>query len=219
MAYMSPDYTVYLRSAETKMMKITAGDITEVNLGTDDVLLKADKWSDFPSLSELQPTIDNLRPTVGKAIATLVPGTPLTTHYTTRFSDASDLSRAQAQEMAIERLTFKSAGAQYPRLWPLTQINGPKDSGKSTLPETDRVMFSGDFTAKLENLNCTLRELQTQVINADFLDYDNSDETYQPKKTPEIGDFICQLATGAEVSIRTLYVDNQSKTYSVQRSK
>jgi hypothetical protein len=112
--------------------------------------LKSGKWAAFPKLSELEPVIDDLCPNIGKNIASLTSGTPLTTYYTTRLSENSYLSPIQAQEMVLERLTFKAAGAQYPRLRPITQVNGPKDSGKSTLAETDRVMFTGDYTVKLD---------------------------------------------------------------------
>src|SRR5436305_13929624 len=83
LSYMSPS-ALYLPSSSSTMLKITADNIEEVPLATDDVIFIADDIANFPSLAELQPHMDALRPQLGTACSRLVPGIPLTDPLTTR---------------------------------------------------------------------------------------------------------------------------------------
>jgi hypothetical protein len=110
-SYVSPD-AVYLWSGPHRMLKITTSTIEEVGVGTDGVLLQAEHIAPFPSLNELKQRIEALRSRIGDAVTKLIPGTPLSDVYTTRWSSESRLTPEQARQMALTRFLFVPAASR-----------------------------------------------------------------------------------------------------------
>jgi hypothetical protein len=92
-AYMGKD-ALYIRASDNTMLRIKADKITEVPLGTDDVILIANDLASWPSLEELKPLIEEMRSRIGKTCTQIRPDLPLSHHLTTRWSTDSPLSGA-----------------------------------------------------------------------------------------------------------------------------
>jgi energy-coupling factor transporter ATP-binding protein EcfA2 len=214
-SYMSPD-AVYLWSAPHRMLKITTSAIEEVGVGTDGVLLQAEHIAPFPSLDELKPRIEALRPRLGDAVTKLNPGTPLSAVYTTRWSSESHLLPEQARQMVFTRFLFVPAASRY-TLWPLVLITGPEDSGKSTLLEIGIAFFTGKHEEiVVDTLPSKIDSFYASVTNSSYLHYDNIDDPKHTVLTSEYNNLICQLATGAKLPIRVLHRDNEKRDYPVK---
>lgn len=213
LSYFGED-AMYIRSGESGMIKVTAETIEEVHLGADEVLLIADDLGDWPSLEELQPHIDALRPVTGDRCTEVVPGSPMA-KLTSRWSEDSILSADQQWQMFFTRMTFTFAASRY-SLWPLLLLTGDGGSGKSTPLELMLAMLRGDvpFVTSLPGAE---RDLQASVTNSSYLAYDNIDGAGldRDEKGP-INDLLCQVATGALLNLRVLFVDNQLARYKVK---
>lgn len=94
LSYMS-DIAVYLNAGNNLMVKITADAIEEVPLNTDDVILIADDLGPWPSLAELRPLMDEMRPKIGNACTKLLPDLPMTKLLTTRWATDGILNHDQ----------------------------------------------------------------------------------------------------------------------------
>jgi hypothetical protein len=208
------DDAMYIRSSEEGMFKVTTDTIEQVHLGADDVLLIADDLGDWPSLDELQPHIDALRPMIGDRCTEVVPGSPMA-RLTSRWSDESILSAAQQWQMFITRMTFTFAASAY-SLWPLLLLTGDGGSGKSTALELFLAMLRGE-TPFLTSLPGSERDLQASITNSSILTYDNIDGAGLDRddKGP-VNDLLCQVATGALINLRVLFVNNQLARYKVK---
>jgi hypothetical protein len=209
MSYMSKD-AIYLRRSETSMIKITADRIEEVPLGTDNVVLLGDDLGDWPSVAELQPHIDELRPRIGRACTRLVPGLPMTEILTTRWSKVSIFSPEQAHHMLIARFMFTAVASRY-SLWPLLMITGPQNSGKSTPFECFLTLLKGR-KMEAEALPKKEGDLLASATNRSFLVYDNIDEV----RAADYDNTLCHLATGAEVDLRVLFRTNSLVSYQLR---
>jgi hypothetical protein len=111
-AYMGKD-ALYIRASDNTMLRIKADKITEVPLGTDDVILIANDLASWPSLEELKPLIEEMRSRIGKTCTQIRPDLPLSHHLTTRWSTDSPLSPEQAHQLFIARFMFIFAAARY----------------------------------------------------------------------------------------------------------
>lgn len=204
------DSATYFNVGQSKMLKVEADNITEVPIGTDDVVLIADDLGDWPTLNELKPHLDALRPRVGTACTKLLHDLPITRLLTTRWSQDSTLSAEQMHQMFITRFLFTTVASRYP-LWPLGMITGEQDSGKSTGPELILAVFRGKET---DAIKLPRREdaLLASISTRSYLVYDNIDST----QAAEYDDILCLIATGAEVDVRVLYQTNSRATFKLR---
>jgi hypothetical protein len=209
------DSAVYLRASPTLMIKVTTDAIEEVPIGTDDVILIADDLGDWPALSELQPHIDTLRPTVGTACTRLLPGLAFSDLLTSRWSHDSILTHEQAHQMFVTRVMFLSAASRY-SLWPLDVHTGDGESGKTTPLELLLTTFKGRVSLT-KSLPGKERDLVASVTNSSILAYDNIDEARldSPDKAA-YSDLICQISTGAELDLARLYSTNVVDRYTIK---
>jgi len=206
---------VYWNLGDNRMLKVSAEALEEVPLGTDGVILIADDIGSWPSMSELQPYIDALRPLIGSTCTSLLPELPLTKHLTTRWTTQGMLTPEQAQQMLIARFLFVAFASEYP-LWPLLLITGVEGSGKSTPFELELTLLRGK-KALAQAMPQKKNDLVASATNRSFLVYDNIDgANLADPKRDHISDFLCQLASGAEEDLRQLFVDNHLGTYKVQ---
>ncbi|MEG9437560.1 hypothetical protein JAO29_15525 [Edaphobacter sp. HDX4] len=202
---------IYIRATETTMLKVTATDITEVPLGTDDVILIADDLGDWPSLAELEPYLESLRPQMGTTCTQIRPDLPLA-KLTTRWADDCLLNAEQQWQMAFTRATFIFAASRY-STWPILLLTGEGGSGKSTFFELLLSLLVGEPTI-LQSLPSQERSLVALLTKSSIAALDNVDGAGldRPDRS-SVNDLICQASTGAKISIARLFNDNVLDTY------
>lgn len=213
LAYMADNYSIYLRFSETEMLHITADDVRKVDLGTDNVIISGTRMGDLPPLEELLELMDELAPSIGNSILRLVPDSPLTVHYKTRFAHDDALSFNQAHTMALSRFLFMFASAQHPHLWPIELFTGDADSGKSTLPEKRNAILRGDARkVELDAMPIKMRDFIGLVTKADYIVLDNVDSVFEDAAAEYIN-MVCRMASGCTISLNVLYMTNTTAEY------
>ena len=212
LAYMPPTKdAVYIRASESRMIKVTADATTEVPLGSDGVLLLAEDLGDWPTLADIQPHIDRLRPLVGNACTRFIPDSPLGL-ITSRWGESQFLSSEQQRQVAFSRLMFIFCATRS-RTWPILLLTGEGGSGKSTLMELFKTMLLGR-DAYLDNLPGDKRSIIAKATASTFAAFDNIDEVGLDKpKNAETANLVCQMSTGAEVHQAMLFRNNELATY------
>ena len=163
---------IYIRATETTMLKITAADIAEVPLGTDDVILIADDLGDWPSLAELEPHLESLRPQLGTTCTQISPDLPLS-KLTTRWADDFLLTAKQQHQFAFTRFLFVFCASRY-STWPILLLTGEGGSGKSTYFELLLSLLLGE-PATLQSLPSQERSLVALLTNSSIAALDNVD--------------------------------------------
>jgi hypothetical protein len=207
-AYASSD-AIYLRQSPTTMLKITTDTIETVPLGTDEVVLIADDLADLPTIADLKPHMDALRPHVGRTCVSLIPGLPLTETLTTRYALNAAYTPEQARMMLIARFLFLAVGSRY-ALWPILTHVGPQNSGKSTPYEIMLALLHGRRVAPT-SIPAQPGDLIASATNRSIVVYDNVDDA-DPKK---YNDLFALVATGGEVDLRVLFETNKLVSYPV----
>ena len=214
LSYMS-DSAIYLNAGNNRMVKITADNIEQVPMNTDGVVLIADDIAPWPSLEELTPLTDGMREKIGNACTRLIPGLPMTSIFTSRWSQDSHLTPEQSHQMFLTRLNFIPAASAY-STWPLAYHLGDQDSGKSTGFELVLTWLQGKEGSG-QALPAKEDALIAGVTNKSYILYDNIDGANldDPRKAG-FSDTLCHLATGAEITMRKLYTTNDDVSYSIR---
>jgi hypothetical protein len=214
--YAEDEGAAYIRSAENRMLRVAPDFITEVWIGHRDHVLLADDLADWPSLSVLEPLMDEMRSTVGRSCTQLRPDLTMTRLLTARWAEQDSLSAEQAHQLFITRLMFLFFASKY-SLWPIILFLGDQDSGKSTACELPLTLLKNDQQAKLKSLPGKEDNLATLLSSASVCFFDNVDGSHlSDPKNSAISDMICHLSTGADVSKRKHYSDGKVHTQPVQ---
>lgn len=205
----------YIYQSPRSMLRISATGIDEVPLGKDGVILISD-LGDLPSLSDLQPLIDEIRPRLGDTCVRLRPDLPLTQHLTTRWSRDAYLSHDDLHQMFLTRVLFMGVASLYPT-WPLTVTTGPGGSGKSTASEMLTAMFSGS-ACELPGMPGKQDNFEVNISNCTLAMYDNADRAGLDKPANEgYADVVCGLATGQTMTRRVLYTTMDQLKFRIRR--
>ena len=212
-SFMTRD-ALYIRRSETEMYKITALSRITVSIGTDDVFLIAGDLTDLPTLDELRPQIDRLAPVIGITTTGLIPGSPLH-KLTSRWLRDGCLTPDQAHQMFFTRVMFLVAASMH-RTWPLLLHTGDGESGKSTPIELILTFLLGK-NGETQSMPGRMGDFVASVTNRTLQAYDNIDDAglHRPANSA-YSDLICQLATGAEIDMRELFVTNSLVTYRIR---
>jgi len=217
--FMNEDYSaLYVWASSTTMIKVTPIGFDLVPLGTDDVLVKSNEMADLPDFDWLMEFVDEYQNKLGNAITTLVPGTPLTELFTTRFAEDDFLSPDQAQRMLLTRLMFVFAAAQHPLLWPFMIITGETGTGKSSPFEILKAWMRGARDkAELDSLPTKMRDFVAYLTHTGIGTLDNVDHAFTgTAAATQMQNLLCQVATGGNISIAELYQTNSKTEHRVQ---
>jgi hypothetical protein len=207
---------LYIYAGLNRMLKVTTDSITEVLIGTDDVILIANDLASWSALNDLTPLMDEIRPTLGNTCTQVRPDLALSKHLTARWSTESPLLPEQAHQLCITRFLFLFAASRY-SLWPSMSLTGDQGSGKSTLSELTLTLLRNDPKALLKSLPGKEDGLIATLSNSSLCAFDNLDGARldDPQRST-ISDTICHLATGVEVPMRKLYSTNEEITFKIQ---
>jgi hypothetical protein len=214
-AYCTADSkTAYFRADQGMMYRVTADTIDTVPLGHRGVLLMDEDIGDFPSLEEITPLIDELRPKIGNRTILPIKNSPMAL-LTTRWSKASHFTPGQAQTMFLARLMFFGFGPAI-KLWPLALLTGEQGSGKST-PCEMWLSFMAGQDRDAPALPGAMRDFIAAATNQSCLVFDNCDGARldDPDKS-EYSDHICAIATGGQISLAVLFQTNVLAKFSIR---
>jgi hypothetical protein len=205
---------MYIHTSRTRMIKITPAEITDVPLGTDNVICVADDLGDWPELTDLLPHVESLRPVIGSYCTQIAPTSPLA-KLTSRWKDGGALTAPQQWQVAFTRVLFLFAASQH-KLWPTLFLTGLPNSGKSSFPEVLLTLLNG-VTTELTNFPSKEDALIAAMSRMAIVAFDNIDDfDFQDAQHKPKSNLVCQMSTGGSVPMFRKYKDNELLKFSVR---
>ena len=210
------DGVLYVNNGRGGMFKLTPEDITEVDNGTDGVLVLDPEVKPWPTVAGNEERIQAIARQIGYIGGKVVPTSALCRHFTGMFEE-DNLTTSQYQQLLLLRYLSLFMGNTI-SLLPILMSLGEQGSGKSTLWEKFFWLIqgpeyeSGALPTKMRDFVAAITNSQAQIFdNVDGANFSNPKADYAGYI-----DLMCKCSTGGKIKIAELYKTNTSKEYNLR---